>query len=232
MKKRISSISTLSIIGIVTAIGFIVALWDIIVLIIPFEVEWITYVALVILVVMSIRIVQIWNQADAQESPEIDIDEESARHEKLAHKFVGSTSLLLITGFTFSFIAGLVWEENENLLSGLIAFSLFTIAIFGALAQFKAVEFHNKYSPGAFVNLKRIDGYEEYFKSLDEGEKFEQYRVAYKSFYAMNLLFPAMLLTLFFVSVTSSPQYVAILAVGILWFIMYMIYYREGAKSH
>ena len=232
MKKRIGSFSLFSIIGIGVAIGFIVVLWDIIVLIIPFEREWVTYAALAILFVMAIRIVLIWNQFDTPESPEIDIDEQSVRHEKVAHKLVGSTSLFLIIGSTFSFFAGLEWNENNNLLSGLIAFSIATITLFGFFAQNSAVDLHNKYSPGAFVNLKRIDGYEEYFKSLDEGEKFEQYRVAYKSFYAMNLLFPATLFTLFFVSIASSPQYVAILAVGILWFIMYMIYYREGSKSH
>ena len=232
MKKRIGSFSLLSIIGIGAAIGFIVALWDIIVFIIPFEREWITYALLVILFAMSIRIGLIWNQSDKKESLEIDIDEQSARQEKMAYKFVGSTSLFLIVGASSSFIALLEWGENNNLLSSIIITLFLANFIFGIYAQIRAVQFHNKYNLGAFINLKRTDGYEEYFTSLDEGEKFEQYRIAYKSFYAMNLLFPAMLLTLFMVSIASSPQYVAILAVGILWFIMYLIYYREGSKSH
>lgn len=232
MKKRISSISFLATLGIAISIGYFVILWDIISPVIPFERAWITYAALLILFVMSIRIVLIWKQSTIQGSPEMDIDEQNARHEKIAHKFVGSTSLFIIAGASISFIALLEWEENKYFLSGLVAFACLTVSIFGYFAQVNAVKFHNKYSPGAFVNLKKLDGYEEYFQNLDEGEKFEQYRVAYKSFYAMNLLFPAMILTLFFVSVASSPQYVAILAVGVLWFIMYMIYYREGAKSH
>lgn len=229
MKKRIGSISFLSTVGIGISIGFIVALLNII---IPLEREWVAYIVLIVLFVMSIRIGLIWNQADTKESPEMDIDEQNARQEKVAHKFIGSTSLLLIIGATCLFIVGLEWDASDNLLSGLIVTLFLAIFIFAIFAQIKAVEFHNKYSPGAFVNLKRIDGYEEFFKTLDEGEKFEQYRVAYKSFYAMNLLFPAMLLTLFIVSIAFSPQYVAILAVGILWFVMYMIYYRAGAKSH
>ena len=232
MKKKISSISFLATIGIAISIGYIVVLWDIISPITPFERVWITYAALLILFVMSIRTVLIWKQSNTQGSPDMDIDEQNARHEHIAHQFVGFTSLYLIAGASISFIALLEWNERENLLSGLVAFSCLTVSIFGYFAQINAVKFHNKYSPGAFVNLKRTDGYEEYFKNLDEGEKFEQYRVAYKSFYAMNLLFPATLLTLFMISIASSPQYVAILAVGVLWFIMYMIYYREGAKSH
>lgn len=232
MKKIIGTLNLFSIMGIAIAIGFIVIFWNTISHIVPFERVWITYAVLVILVFMSVRISQIWNQADLVESPGIDIDEKSARHEKIAHKFVGSTSLLLIIAATGSFTAGLEWNEKDNLLSGVITFSFLTIFIFGFFAQIKAVEFHNKYSPGAFVDLKKVGGDEEYFKTLDEGEKFEQYRIAYKSFYAMNLLFPAVMLTLFFVSVASSPQYIAILAVGILWFLMYMIYHREGSKSH
>ena len=232
MKKKKGSLSLLSVIGIGAIIGFIVALWDLFTFIIPFEREWITYALLVILFAMSIRIGLIWKQSDKPSSPQIDIDEQNARQEKIAYKFVGSTSLFLIVAASCSFIALLEWGENSNFLSDLIITLFIANFIFGIYAQIRAVQFHNKYNPGAFINLKRTDGYEEYFKNLDEGEKFEQYRVAYKSFYAMNLLFPATLITLFIISIASSPQYVAILAVSVLWFIMYMIYYREGAKSH
>lgn len=232
MKKRIGSFSLLSIIVIGAAIGFIVALWDIIVFIIPFEREWVTYAVLVILIIMSARIGLIWKKSKKQASPKIDIDEQSAKQEKIAYKFVGATSLFLIIGTSAVFIALLEWQENNNLHSTLIVISFFAIFLYGIYAQLAAINFHNKHNPEAFLNWKKTDGYKEYFENLDEGEKFEQYRVAYKSFYAMNLLFPGMIFALYFVSMASSPQYVAILAVGILWFIMYMIYYREGAKSH
>lgn len=232
MKKKKGSLSLFAAIGIGSIIGLIVVLWDALSPIVPFEKELVAFVMLAILLVMSIRIGLIWNQADKKESPGFNIDELDARKEKVAHKFVGSTSLLLIIGATCSFIVGLEWDFSNDLFATVIAILYFSIFIFAIFAQMRAVELHSKYSPAAFVNLKKTDGYKEFFENMDEGEKFEHYRVAYSSFYAMNLLFPATLLTLFIVSIVSSPQYVAILVVGILWFIMYMIYYREGAKSH
>ncbi|QUW21018.1 DUF3169 family protein [Sporosarcina sp. Marseille-Q4063] len=232
MRKRKGSLTLFTAIGIAFIFGLIVILWDALGPIVPFEKELMAFIMLAILFVMSIRIGLIWNKADAKESPGFNIDELDARKEKIAHKFVGSTSLLLIVGATCSFIAGLAWNLGDNLLASVIVTSFLSIFIFATYAQFKAVSYHNKYSPAAFVNLKRLDGYKEIFENLDEGEKFEHYRVAYKSFYAMNLIFPVTLLILFFVSIASSPQYVALLVVGILWFIMYIIYYREGAKSH
>ena len=232
MKKKKGSLSVFTAVGFAFIFGLVAILWDALSPTVPFGKELVAFVILTILLVMSIRIGLIWNQADKKNTPGINIDELEARKEKVAHKFVGSTSLLLIIGATCSFIVGIEWNLGDNLLASVIVMSFLTIFIFAIFAQFNAISFHNKYSPAAFVNLKRIDSYEEIFKDLDEGEKFEQYRVAYKSFYAMNLIFPAALLTLFMVSIASSPQYVAIFVVGLLWFIMYMIYYREGAKSH
>lgn len=233
MKKKRSLLSLPVMIGICIAIGYIAKIWDALSPAIPFEREWIIYAALFILLGMSVRIGQIWSQSKKTGDPTLDIDEQNGRQEKIAHQFIGTTSLVMIAATSVTLIAFIDRDQQTNLLSTLSAFFLFSILLFSIFAQQNAVKFHNKYSPGAFVNIKKSDDYEEHFKNLDEGEKFEQYRVAYSSFYAMNLLFPMILMILFIISIaTSSPQYVAILAVGILWFVMYMIYYREGAKSH
>ena len=120
-------------------------------------------------------------------------DEITLYREKLAY-FIGSTSLFLILEFGTIFIVLLEWVQSGELFSGPIAYSLaaaFILFVYGILAQIKAVNFHNKYNPQAPINWKRTDGYKEYFEHLDEGEKFEQYRVAYKSFYRYELTIPS-----------------------------------------
>lgn len=232
MTKKRSSLSLFTLIGISLAIGYIAALWDVITPNIPFGKEIITYLALVILLGMSIYVSKIWKQSQKRTNPTQDIDTHNAIQEKIAHQFVGATSLLFIAATLVTLMALIDWNKQDSLSTTISAFSLLAILCFSFFAQQNAVKFQKKYHPGAFVNMKRVDDYEEHFKHLDEGEKFEQYRIAYKSFYAMNLFFPVALLILFFISFSINPQYIAIFAVGILWFIMYLIYYREGAKTH
>lgn len=232
MNKKKSSLSLFVLIGISVAIGYIAALWNVIAPVIPFWSEIVTYLALVILFGMSIHVSKVWNLSKKYVRPADDIDTQNAKQEKIAHQFIGATSLLFIATTLITMMALLAWDKQASLSTTISTFSLLSILCFSIFAQQNAIKFQKKYSPGAFVNMKRVDDYEEHFKDLDEGEKFEQYRIAYKSFYAMNLFFPVILLILFFISHSIQPQYIALLAVGTLWFIMYAIYYREGAKAH
>lgn len=235
MKKKKGSISLLSVFGIGAIFGIFIALSDALVTVISFEREWITYALLFTLLVMSFQISLLWLRSNKSKNAVIDTDEAALSHEKLAYKFIGFTSLFLIIGSSTLFLVLLEWIDSGKLFSGPIAYSLAATLIlyfYGIFVQIKAVKFHNKYNPAAFINWKRTDGYKEYFDNLDEGEKYEQYRVAHKSFYSMNILFPAVLILLLIISQASSPQFIAIGFVGALWFVMYMIYYREGYKTY
>lgn len=238
MKKKKGSVGLLSVFGgaIIGLLG--AALSDVIVFAIPFEREWVTYASLVVLLLMAIRITSLWIQSSKQESPSIDIDEVTLKREELAYKFVGTTSLFLIiacASLLFILVEGFsqVIEIDEVTSSAITSFIIITILFFyGFFAQLKAGNFHNKHNPDSMIDMKRSDGYTKYFEGLDEGEKFEAYRVSHKSFYQMNFIFPLALMVLFLVSIVFSPQLFAITIVGALWFIMYMIYYREGYKVY
>lgn len=235
MKKRKRSRSILVTFGIGAAIGGITALLADIMPLAPLEREWITYALLVVLLLMTFRISVLWIRSTKPDDLTMDVDELTLYREKLAHNFIGSTSLYLIVGFGSLFTMILDWTESGDLFSGPITYALSLTAIlvfYGFFAQMRAIKFHNKHNPEVPINLKKTDGYEKYFEKLDEGERFEEYRAAYKSFYSMHLLFPATLTLLFIISIFSSPQYLAIAAVSVLWFIMYMIYFREGAKVY
>lgn len=235
MKKKKSSLSLLSVFGIGAITGLAISFSETIGFAIPFERAWMIYTLLIILILLAVRISFLWIGSTKQEKPNMDIDEVALYREKLAYKFIGSTSLFLIIGSGALFITLLEWNETEELFFDPIAYALAATSllfIYGFIAQIKAIKFHNKCNPRAPINWERSDGYKKYFESLDEGGKFEQYRIAYKSFSSMNIFFPAAILILFFISVVSTPQFIAITVVGILWFIMYLIYYREGYKMY
>lgn len=234
-KKNKGSMSIVTIFALGGVFGIFMSLSDLITTVIPFEREWGTYALLAVLLLMSVRIGLLLIRTNKFQHTKRDTDEAAFAQEKLAYQLVGVTSLFLIIGSPAVFFILLEWTASESLLSGPNAYALaviFLLYFYGIFAQIKAVKFHNKYTPGAIINWKRTDGYKEYFKHLDEGMKFEQYRVAYQSFYAMNILFPAALFILLLISKVFTPQFVAIGIVGLLWFMMYMIYYREGYKTY
>lgn len=235
MKKKRFSMSLLSVFGIGIIFGLLTSFMGDVTFTIPFEKEWVIYAFFAALFLLAGRIGILWIRSTKQENLGMDTDEITLDREKLAYQFSGFTSLFLILESCTLLIILLEWDTRGMAFFSLITYSLIiavVLLVFGIFAQTKAVKFHNKYNPQARINWKKTSGYAEYFEHLDEGQKFEQYRVAYKSFTSMNLAFPAALFILFFVSAVSSPQFIAITVVSTLWFIMYMIYYREGFKIY
>ncbi|MBO1911971.1 hypothetical protein J4G37_45165, partial [Microvirga sp. 3-52] len=83
MKKKKGSLSLFMAVGFAFTFGLIVILWDGFSPSVPYGKELIAFGMLAILLVMSIRIGLIWNQADKKDTPEINIDELEARKEKV-----------------------------------------------------------------------------------------------------------------------------------------------------
>ena len=235
MKKEDSSLGFLSVIGIGTIIAVLVFLSSRISFGIPFESEWITYTFFTVLTFMILWIGFLWIRLKKPVDVELDADELSVVHEKLAYKFVSLTTLFLIVAFSGFLITEIGWLKGDLSLTGPVAISFsvtYILLFFGIYLQFVAIKYHNKYFPNSTWNLSKKNISEGFFTNLDEGEKFEAYRVSYKSYLQMTIIFPLTLVILSIISIYYDPQIIAIVTVSALWFIMHMFYFLEGYRRY
>lgn len=235
MKIKDRPIAFFSVIGIGIIIAVLAFLSSRISFGIPFEIIWVNYTIVFVLILMIFWILLLWFALAKKIDVELNTDELLVEREKLAYKFVSLITLFLIVAFSGFLIIELEWLKGDLLLTSPVAILFgvnYVLLFLGVYLQFIATKYYKKYNPNSTWNLSKKNISEGFFTNLDEGEKFEAYRVSYKSFMQMVIIFPLALVILSIISIYYEPQLIAIVTVSALWFVMLMFYYLEGYKRY
>ncbi|QFT87949.1 hypothetical protein FIU87_04705 [Bacillus sp. THAF10] len=164
-----------------------------------------------------------------------DEDRVAALLEKTCFTLLYSTSFMIVVSFMWLAIAvghfkagppqEQFWFVTLNTIAAGLSFVL------TGVAQYYAVKIHNKQFPDRRYNIFSPDPQKEYFKQLDEGEKFLTYQASFSVFRKMTFVFCFALGGLLCYGSFVQFHIVPILLVGGLWLTMYIIHYQESKKQ-
>lgn len=162
-------------------------------------------------------------------------DEQGVLLEKASFKLLYSTSFVLVVSFMWLAIAVGHYKadppmEEYRYVSVTLALAVLSFVLTG-FAQSYAVKIHNKQFPDRRYNIFSPDPQKEYFKQLDEGEKYLTYQASFSVFRKMTFVFCFALGGLLCYGAFVQFNIVPILLVGGLWLTMYLIHYSESKKQ-
>lgn len=186
-----------------------------------------------VLILFMIYMKQLLSLKSAYPANEAHNDDTGLSIEKGFYNLISVSSLMVILSMIWLLFAVAHLVDRPDLVE------VKYLAIFGFIAlvatfvsQFYAFRLHNQFFPNKKFHFTADKPDEKYFQQMDEGEKYETYRISFITFKKMINVFAIALLIVFFYSLLISFQVVAILAVAGLWVTMLLIYHFEGYKSY
>lgn len=148
---------------------------------------------------------------------EIDEDELEIKIEKTIFRMVRITTFLAIIPVIWICLSIVQYFKNQNnqvsgflLINLIIAIVIFLLSVF---IQWYAFKLHNQKYTSKKLNAFSEDPNLEYVQHIDEGEKYETYRISFLALNKINLgVFPAVLGLLIFHGLATSfnPSYILI----------------------
>ncbi|SES82444.1 Protein of unknown function [Natronincola peptidivorans] len=119
---------------------------------------------------------------------------------------------------------------KEQLSSQFLLLIPLAMLLFISLLQKRILDYHNEVYPDKPFNLKDIDAHAEYFKRLDEGEKWIVYQACYKAFMSIDQIFTIFLAALLVFNFFFRGVIFPVLLISIIWILLKIIYFREVRK--
>ncbi|MFE7060809.1 DUF3169 family protein [Sutcliffiella sp. NPDC057660] len=171
-----------------------------------------------------------------REKRKMNEDEQGRLLEKTSFKLLYSTSFMIVVSFMWLAIAVGHYKADPPIeqywyVTITLVFAVLSFLLTG-FAQYYAVKIHNKQFPDRKYNIFSPDPQKEYFKQLDEGEKYQTYQASFSVFRKMGFVFCFALGGLLCYGSFVQFHIVPILLVGGLWLTMYIIHYRESKKQY
>lgn len=168
------------------------------------------------------------SQERVEDEVEIQIEISSFNMIQLSYIMV-IISFIWLTASAAHFIGG-DHESSYIVYNAVTALIVFCAAGF---IQWDTMKFFNKKYPHKKISFFTTDmTMENHYEKLDEGEKFETYRVSFVVFRKMNIVFCTVVAALSVYGIYVSFHFIPILFAGVLWLVMNMIYFMEARKSY
>ncbi|WP_156289914.1 DUF3169 family protein [Oceanobacillus salinisoli] len=155
--------------------------------------------------------------------------------DKAFYQIISLSSIIFI--FTFIWFSLSIMQLNQvsNSIFVYVFMNFILSGIFlitSLVTQWYAFHLQNKKYPEKKLDLLSSKVNEAYFNMMDEGEKYETYKISYSVFNKMNVIFVVALVLLFTYGILFTFSAVTFLFVGLLWITMNGIYYFEGVKTY
>ncbi|MCD8502603.1 MAG: DUF3169 family protein [Bacillaceae bacterium] len=168
---------------------------------------------------------------------EMDEDKVEMRIEKTFFRMVNITTFIAVIPLIWLCLSIVQFFKNENsqvgvylLINLIIAIIIFLISVF---IQWYAFKLHNQKYMDKKLNAFSTEPNLDYAQQIDEGEKFELYRISFLALNKINMgVFPTVFGILIVQGLATSfnPDY--FLLIGGIWIVMNIIVYIEGYKAN